>query len=275
MRVLSIVHGPRVRAEVFGDVVLAEGHSLEEWSVVSEPAPPRPVDEYDAVLIFGGHMNVDEERKHPWLLQEDEVIRGLVERRVPLFGVCLGGQLLAKASGAPVGPLTEVERGFVRVTLSDEAADDPVFGPLPREFDAFEGHGYAFEVPEGAVELARSEVCTQAIRVGDCAIAIARARSMASAGASGPNSRACISRQTASVPSRSISSSISSRAARRSSESASARAPTSTSVRTRSGARRASASAAYPPIDAPIATTSPSTCASTRSAHTSTSSPRS
>ena len=61
------------------------------------------------------------------------------------------------------------KRGFVRVTLSDEAADDPVFGALPREFDAFEGHGYAFEVPEGAVELARSEVCTQAIRVGDCA----------------------------------------------------------------------------------------------------------
>jgi len=169
MRVLSIVHGPRVRAELFGDVVLAEGHSLEEWSVVSEPAPPRPVDEYDAVLIFGGHMNVDEERKHPWLLQEDGVIRSLVERRVPLFGVCLGGQLLAKASGASVGPLTEVERGFVRVTLSDEAAEDPVFGALPREFDAFEGHGYAFEVPESAVELARSEVCVQAIRVGDCA----------------------------------------------------------------------------------------------------------
>jgi GMP synthase (glutamine-hydrolysing) len=169
MRVLSIVHGPRVRAEVFGDVVLAEGHSLEEWSVVSEPAPPRPVDEYDAVFVFGGHMNVDEERKHQWLLREDDLIRSLVERRVPLFGVCLGGQLLAKASGARVGPLTEAERGFVRVTLTDEAADDPVFGTLPREFDAFEGHGYAFQVPDGAVELARSEVCTQAIRVGDCA----------------------------------------------------------------------------------------------------------
>ena len=169
MQVLSIVHGPLVRAELFGDIVAEEGHELEEWSMVSEQAPPRPLDEYDAVLVFGGHMNVDQEREHPWLTEEDELIRGLVERRVPLFGVCLGGQLLAKAAGAPVGPLTEAERGFVRVMLSDEAAADPVFGALPHEFDVFEAHGYAFQVPEGAVELARSDMCVQAIRVGDCA----------------------------------------------------------------------------------------------------------
>jgi len=169
MRVLSIVHGPRVRAELFGDVVLADGHSLDEWSIVSQAAPPHAVEEYDAVLVFGGHMNVDQEREYPWLRQEDELIRRLIERRVPLFGVCLGGQLLAKAAGAPVGPLPEVQRGFALVTLSAGAADDLLFGSLPREFDAFMGNGYAFGVPEGAVELARSEVCTQAIRVGDCA----------------------------------------------------------------------------------------------------------
>jgi len=169
MRVLSIVHGPLVRAEVFGDVVLAEGHLHDEWSIVSAPAPPRPVDEYDAVFVFGGHMNVDQEQEHPWLREENELIRGLVERRVPFFGVCLGGQLLAKAAGARVGPLEQAERGFVRVALCDDAADDAVFGALPREFDAFSGHGYAFQVPDGAVQLARSDVCTQAIRVGECA----------------------------------------------------------------------------------------------------------
>ena len=169
MRILSIVHGPRVRAELFGDVMLAAGHALDEWSIVSQAAPPRRLEEYDAVFVFGGHMNVDQEREYPWLRREDEVIRGLVERHVPLFGVCLGGQLLAKAAGAPVEPLPEVQRGFARVTLSAGAADDLLFGALPSEFDAFMGNGYTFGVPEGAVELARSEVCTQAIRVGDCA----------------------------------------------------------------------------------------------------------
>jgi GMP synthase-like glutamine amidotransferase len=169
MRILSMVHGPLARAESFEEVILAEGHELEEWSLIDEPAPPRAVREYDAVLIFGGHMNVHEEEKHPWLRREDDVIRDLVAREVPLFGICLGGQLLAKASGARVVRSPEPERGFTRVTLSDTAAGDPVFGALPREFDVFNLHGDAFETPASGVELARSRVCTQAMRVGAAA----------------------------------------------------------------------------------------------------------
>jgi len=169
MRILSLVHGPLVRAELFGDVAAADGHELEEWSIVDEPAPPRPIEEYDAVFIFGGHMNVDQEDEHPWLRDEDELIRGLVAREVPVLGVCLGGQTLAKAAGAQVGPSREREHGLVRVELTEAADDDPVFGALPREFDAFAVHEYAFHVPEGGVELSRSAVCSQAFRLGECA----------------------------------------------------------------------------------------------------------
>jgi len=169
MRILSLVHGPLVRAEFFGDVVQEDGHELEEWSVVDEQAVPSAVDGYDAVFIFGGHMNVDQEREHPWLRGEDALIRELVSRGVPLLGVCLGGQLLAKAAGAHVGPSPERENGFVHVTSTDAAEDDPVFGSLPREFHAFTLHEYAFRVPEGAIELARSNVCSQAFRLGESA----------------------------------------------------------------------------------------------------------
>lgn len=169
MRILSLVHGPLVRSELFGDVAEADGHELVEWSVVDEQRVPPAVDDYEAVFVFGGHMNVDEEDEHPWLRGEDELIRELVARGVPLLGVCLGGQLLAKAAGAHVGPSPEREGGFVRVTLSDAADDDAMFGSVPREFDAFSLHEYAFHVPDGAVELARSSVCSQAFRLGDSA----------------------------------------------------------------------------------------------------------
>jgi GMP synthase (glutamine-hydrolysing) len=53
--------------------------------------------------------------------------------------------------------------------LSDEARADPVFSTLPTRFDALNVHRYAFDVPESGVELARSRVCSQAIRVGECA----------------------------------------------------------------------------------------------------------
>ncbi len=169
MRLLSIVHGPDVRGELFDDVARAGGHELDEWWIVDDPAPPRPADEYDAVFVYGGAMNVDQEDEYPWLRGEDDFIRGLLERRVPTLGVCLGGQLLAKAAGAQVGPLPEPEFGFVRVELTDDAAGDPLFGSLPSMFEVFDVHGYAFHVPAGAVELARSQVCSQAFRLGEAA----------------------------------------------------------------------------------------------------------
>lgn len=172
MRILSLVHGPLVRSEFFADVVQADGHELDEWSVVDEQRVPPAADAYDAVFVFGGHMNVDQESEHPWLHDEDELLRDLVARDMPLLGVCLGGQMLAKAAGAHVGPSPEREHGFVRVTLDDPAQDDPVFGSLPREFDAFTLHEYAFHVPDGAVELARSSVCSQAFRLGESAWAV-------------------------------------------------------------------------------------------------------
>lgn len=169
MRVLSVVHGEEVRGEVFDDVVRGDGHELDEWWIVEHDEPPRPPAEYDAVLVFGGPMNVDEEDEHSWLRREDEFVRTLLERRVPTLGVCLGGQLLAKAGGAHVGPSPEPEFGFTRVELSEGAADDPLFGALPREFDVWNAHGHAFHVPEDGVELARSPVCAQAFRLGDSA----------------------------------------------------------------------------------------------------------
>jgi GMP synthase-like glutamine amidotransferase len=172
MRILSLVHGPLVRSELFGDVARADGHELDEWWVADDPEPPRPVEEYDAVFVFGGEMNVDEEGDHPWLHAEAELIRGLVARNVPLLAVCLGGQMLAKAAGAHVGPSHEHEAGFVRTVLTEQAAGDAIFGSLPREFDVFAVHQYAFRVPEGAVELARSSVCSQAFRLGRSAWAL-------------------------------------------------------------------------------------------------------
>jgi GMP synthase (glutamine-hydrolysing) len=159
MRILSLVHGPLVRSEFFGEVAQADGHELVEWSVVDEKTVPHTAGDYDAVFVLGGHMNVDDEAEHPWLPSEDELVRGLVAQGVPLLGICLGGQMLAKAAGAHVGPSPQRETGFVRVTLSDAAEDDPVFGSLPREFDAFTLHEYAFHVPDGAVEGAHASVC--------------------------------------------------------------------------------------------------------------------
>jgi GMP synthase (glutamine-hydrolysing) len=172
MEILSVIHGGEVRAGVFADPVRRRGHSLTEWSAPSGFAPPRPVEQYDAVFVFGGSMHADQEDEHSWLRHEDALIRRLLELGTPLFGVCLGAQLLAKASGAWVGPASSPEIGWFPLELTDEAADDPLFAGLPHAFDAFQWHYYAFDVPDEGVELARNDVCSQAFRLGERAWAV-------------------------------------------------------------------------------------------------------
>ena len=170
MNVLALVHGDDGPPGSFADVIAERGHALDTWAIAREPAPPQPIDDYGAVLLLGGAMHADQEADHPWLRHEDELIRRLLDRRMPVLGVCLGGQLLAKAVGARVGPAAAPEIGWHEVELVD--GDDPVLGVLPPRFPAFQWHFYAFDVPPGGHELARSAVCPQAFRLGDAACGV-------------------------------------------------------------------------------------------------------
>lgn len=161
MDVLAIVHGPNVGAGVFADAVRMRGDRLLEWIPSLTTQPPRA----DAVLVFGGAMHVDQEAEHPWLRVELDVLRRLLDAWTPVLGVCLGAQLLAQAAGARVGPARAPEIGWLPVELTANASDDALFASVPRRFDAFQWHHYAFDLPAGATELARSAVCTQAFRL--------------------------------------------------------------------------------------------------------------
>jgi GMP synthase-like glutamine amidotransferase len=166
MDVLAVIHGDKVRAGVFGDVVAARGHRLEEWSLAWDTPLPRPLDAYGSVLVFGGAMHADQDRHHPWLREENFFLQRLLDLQTPVLGICLGAQLLAKAASASVHPAAEFEIGWHPVELTDAAADDPLLGRLPERFDAFQWHYYTYDPPAGAIELARSSVCTQAFRLG-------------------------------------------------------------------------------------------------------------
>jgi GMP synthase-like glutamine amidotransferase len=169
VQVLSVIHGENVRAGVFGEVIEERQHELEEWSLAWEDPLPRPLDDYGAVLVFGGAMHADQDDRHPWLREENFFLQRLLNLHTPVLGVCLGAQLLAKAAGAEVYPVSRPEIGWTTVELTEEAADDAVFGKLPRRFDAFQWHYYTHDLPAGAVEVARNELCTQAFRLGDFA----------------------------------------------------------------------------------------------------------
>jgi GMP synthase (glutamine-hydrolysing) len=112
-------------------------------------------------------MHPDQDDHFHWLGSEAEFLVETLRRGVPVLGVCLGAQMLARAAGAWVGPAQGSEVGWFQVTLTPEGRDDPVLGTLPERTKAFQWHHYTYAVPEGGTELARSELCTQAFRLDE------------------------------------------------------------------------------------------------------------
>jgi GMP synthase (glutamine-hydrolysing) len=166
VRVLCLTHEADGPAGLFADVVRERGDEYLEWNV-SRGAPREPPESFDALVVFGGSMHVDQEERHPWLPSQHDLVRGAHERGQPLLGVCLGGQLIARAMGGHVGPAIRPEIGWHAVELTPDGAADPVVGELPERFDALEWHSYAFELPPGGVLLAQNAVCAQAFRLGE------------------------------------------------------------------------------------------------------------
>jgi GMP synthase (glutamine-hydrolysing) len=167
VQILSVVHGTDARTELFGPIVVEAGHTLEEWSFASGAAPPRSLDAYDAVLVFGGAMHGDQEERHPWLRAEIEWLHSLLDRSVPTLGICLGSQLLARAAGAWLGPLAEPEIGWSEVELTEAGSADPVLSALPPRFEALQWHYYGHGLPDGGVALARNSYALQAFRLDE------------------------------------------------------------------------------------------------------------
>ena len=114
MRLLSIIHGANARSALFGDEVRAAGHTLDELSFAFGEPPVEP-ERYDAVLVFGGAMNVHELDGNPWLSDEQRALSRVLEAEVPILGTCLGGQLLASVAGGEVSRAPEPEIGWYEV----------------------------------------------------------------------------------------------------------------------------------------------------------------
>ncbi len=127
---------------------------------------PEGLQGYSGLIIMGGPMNVYEEEKYPFLKDEDLLIKEALKTGMPTLGICLGAQLIVKAAGAKVWKGREKEIGWYEVGLTKEGERDRIFGMFEDRFTVFHWHGDTFDLPEGAVLLARSGLYNQAFRIG-------------------------------------------------------------------------------------------------------------
>lgn len=117
-------------------------------------------DAFDMLVIMGGAMNIYEEDKFPWLAAEKQFIKKAIDEGKVVVGICLGAQLIADTLGGKVTQNIEKEIGWFPITLTDAGKECAVFKGLPETFPVFHWHGDTFQIPEGAVHLASTEVCT-------------------------------------------------------------------------------------------------------------------
>lgn len=130
-------------------VMVDRGQPLPDWR------------EFDAIIAMGGPMGAYEDERLPWLRAEKELIAEAVGTGTPLWGACLGAQLLAASLGAEVAPGRSPEVGVLPVYRTAAGGSDPVFSVTGDEFRALQWHADTFALPDGAVHLARSDAYEQ------------------------------------------------------------------------------------------------------------------
>jgi GMP synthase (glutamine-hydrolysing) len=133
-----------------------------------DPHAKPSLDNYHGLVVLGGPMSVDQFAEHPHLPTEIELIEEAMRCRLPVLGICLGAQLIAKALGARVRRNHVKEIGWYDLSPTPAGRADPVLGHLGERERIFQWHGDTFDIPAGAEHLASSPTCeNQAFRFGE------------------------------------------------------------------------------------------------------------
>jgi GMP synthase (glutamine-hydrolysing) len=159
-----------VAAEPLGTLharIRARGHRIRFHNFHRHPDAQPNVDRYHGLVVLGGPQNVMDQHHHPHLKTELLAIEAALRAGKPVLGICLGAQLLAHVLGASVRRHERHEIGWYDLATTDAGRSDVVLSPLGNEAPVFQWHGCTYDLPAGAVQLARTDTCEQqAFRFG-------------------------------------------------------------------------------------------------------------
>jgi GMP synthase (glutamine-hydrolysing) len=161
MSILVVRHEPFEHLGRFAEI-LKQNNIPFYYKDLGEPLE---LDGCDGVIVMGGPQSANDSL--PGLVAELKLIERAVVQEVPVLGICLGAQLIAKALGARVYRNPEKEIGWAPVYFTAAGARDHVFGGIASPANLFHWHGETFDMPGGAEWLAYSDKCRhQAFRFG-------------------------------------------------------------------------------------------------------------
>ena len=133
-----------------GELLANDGFTIHSVNAKHEKLPEK---KYSLLVILGAPESANEDL--PYLQAEQKLIKKTVDDNIPVLGICLGSQLIAKTFGGKVyhGPKKEI--GFYHDLKID--TNSKLFSGFTNPFTVFHWHGDTFDLPEGAVRLVYSE----------------------------------------------------------------------------------------------------------------------
>lgn len=162
-KILALRHIPFEDLGLIADSLTARDIEYEYADLYAGDEPD--IHSADGLVLMGGPMSANDNL--PYLRREMELIGEAASAGLPILGVCLGSQLIAKALGARVYKNPVKEIGWYKVHWTEAAARDPLHQGLSSSETVFQWHGETFDLPPGAELLATSRACRhQAYRVG-------------------------------------------------------------------------------------------------------------
>jgi GMP synthase (glutamine-hydrolysing) len=124
-----------------------------------DPICPMITRQPDLLIVLGGPIGAYEEADYPFLTDELKWLESRFQADLPVLGICLGAQLMARALGAAVYPSGSKELGWAPVTLTAAGQQSALKALDPGQTEVLHWHGDTFDLPSGATRLASTALC--------------------------------------------------------------------------------------------------------------------
>jgi GMP synthase-like glutamine amidotransferase len=145
MKVLIIEHAPG-RSDGIDKFAQNNNYDYHVWKAHSEPMPLN-FKNFDKLIVGGGPMSAYSMNELDFFKNEKKIIQYYHDLGLPIFGICLGAQIIAELFGGKVEKGITIN-GWQKINLALASKNDSLFDTLLPTITSFQFHSdYITQLP--------------------------------------------------------------------------------------------------------------------------------